>query len=55
MDVPIKRDGTEYTFPATEIVEKREADTRNSLHGESGATGSGRSAAFSAVKRVVLV
>jgi hypothetical protein len=55
MEVPIKREGTEYTLPPTEMVEKRETVIRSSLHGESGVTGRGRKAAFSAVKRGVLV
>jgi hypothetical protein len=53
--VPIKRDGTEYTLFPTEIVEKRETVTRISLQGESGVTGRGRKATFSAEKRADLV
>jgi hypothetical protein len=37
------------------MVEKRETVIRSSLQGESEVTGSGRNAAFSAVKRGILV
>jgi hypothetical protein len=54
-EVPIKREGTEYTLLPTEIVENRETFTRSSLQGESEVIGRGRKAAFSAEKRAALV